>query len=92
VPVTTIFILERGANDSGFFQPIDADGNPISAAVPFTADDFKFESTDTLKIQDQPVGGTVITAEVPINGLEIYPPTDGVLGIDPASISAIAAP
>ena len=92
VPVTTIFILEMGANDSGFFQPIDADGNPISAAVPFTAADFQFESTDTLQIQGDPVGGTVITAEVPINGLEIYPPTDGVLGIDPASISAIPAP
>ena len=91
VPVTTIFILERGANDSGFFQPIDADGNPMSAAVPFTAADFEFADPENRQIQGQKVGGTAIVAEVPINGLEIYPPTGGVLGIDPAVIAGIAA-
>jgi len=91
VPVTTIFILERGANDSGFFQPIDADGNPMSAAVPFTAADFEFADPENRQIQGQKAGGAAIVAEVPINGLEIYPPTGGISGIDPAIIAAIAA-
>ena len=91
VPVTTIFILERGANDSGFFQPIDADGNPIGGPLAFTKADFQFQDTG-LKIQGQKAGGIAIVADVPINGLLILPPVDKLLGIDPASISAIPAP
>ena len=92
VPVTTIFILELGADDSGFLQPIDANDIPIGAPLAFTAADFHFEGTDTLKIAGQPAGGMAIVADVPINGIEITPPIDGPLGIDPAIIAAIPVP
>jgi hypothetical protein len=90
VPVTTIFILEMGANDSGFFQPIDADGNPIGGRLAFTGDDFRFQETGLL-LNNQQAGGIAIVAEVPINGLLILPPVDRTNSIDPASVSAVAA-
>jgi hypothetical protein len=91
IPVTTIFILERGANDSGFFQPIYAIGNPIGDKLAFAAADFQFDKTGK-KIVNQRAGGLVIESKKPMSGLLILPPTGGVLGIDPASISAIPAP
>jgi hypothetical protein len=90
-PVTTIFILERGANDRGFFQPIDAMGNPIGGMLAFVATDFQFDSTGK-KIVGQRAGGLVIESKKPMSGLLILPPAGGVIGIDPASISAIPAP
>jgi hypothetical protein len=89
-PVTTIFIMERGANDSGFFQALDAGGNPIGEMVPFTASDFQLPEAD-LKIVNQSAGGVAIESDVPIGGLLILPPEGGVHSIDPASISAVAA-
>ncbi len=89
-PVTTIFMMERGANDSGFLQPIDANGNPIGYKVEFTAADFQLPDTG-LKIVGQNAGGIVIESDVPINGLMILPPEGANMGIDPASISAIVA-
>ncbi|MHC4497073.1 MAG: hypothetical protein ACYSYM_14760, partial [Planctomycetota bacterium] len=89
-PVTTIFLMERGANDSGFFQALDADGNPVGEMVPFEATDFQLPEAD-LKIVDQNAGGVAIESDVPIGGLMILPPEGGVHSIDPASISAIAA-
>jgi len=88
-PVTTIFILERGADDSGFFQPIDVNGIPICGMLPFTKADFQFDPN--LKIVDQTAGAIAIEAKDPIYGLQILPPVDKPLGIDPASISAIRA-
>ena len=42
VPVTTVFIVERGGNDSGFIQPLDAAGKPLGEPQPFaTANWFK---------------------------------------------------
>ncbi|MHC4168793.1 MAG: LamG domain-containing protein [Planctomycetota bacterium] len=90
-PVTTIFIMERGANDSGFFQALDTDGNPIGDQIPFTAADFQLPDAD-LKIVGQPAGGIAVTSDVPIGGLMILPPEGGVHSIDPASISAVPAP
>jgi hypothetical protein len=89
-PVTTIFMMERGANDSGFFQALDADGNPVGEMVPFEATDFQLPEAD-LKIVNQNAGGVAIESDVPIGGLMILPPEGGIHSIDPASISAIAA-
>ena len=41
---------------------------------------------------NQNAGGIAIESDVPIGGLLILPPEGGVHSIDPASISAIAAP
>jgi hypothetical protein len=88
VPVTTVFIVERGANDSGFIRPLDAAGLPIGEAQPFvTATWFR----PGLTIEGQAAGAIVITANSPIWGIMLLPPTGGVTGIDPASISAVPA-
>jgi len=92
IPVTTVFIMERGANDKGFFQPIDALGKPIGGPLAFVATDFQFDSTGKKRIVSQQAGGLVIQSKKPMSGLLILPPTGGVTGIDPASISAIPAP
>jgi hypothetical protein len=90
-PVTTIFMMERGANDSGFFQALDADGNPTGEMVAFTAADFQLPDAG-LKIVNQNAGGVAIESTAPISGLRILPPEGKLHSIDPASISAIAAP
>jgi hypothetical protein len=87
VPVTTIFILERGADDSGYIQALDANGEPVGDMVSFTPDNF----LDTgYEFAGQKGGAMVITAQAPIYGIQILPPDDGALGIDPVSVSAIA--
>jgi hypothetical protein len=88
-PVSTIFILERGANDSGYIQALDADGNVAGDKVPFTPDDFAMIGYKALGNQDG--GGLVIASDMPIYGIRIFPPDDGPLGIDPASVSAVPA-
>jgi hypothetical protein len=90
-PVTTVFIMERGANDKGYLQPIDAEGAPIGGALKFTQSDFQFQD-EGLKIAGQNAGGMAIEAKMPINGLLIIPLEGGTLGIDPASVSAVPAP
>ena len=86
VPVTTIFLVEKDGNDDGYYQPIDADGNPIGG--PLGWDDSTWsEKIENVNADGQDMSGTVITAEVPINGIEIW---SG--GIDPYSISALPAP
>ncbi len=90
VPVVTLFILEMGANDSGFFQPIDAHGNPVGNRLAFTSADFRFQETGSM-LNRQQAGGIAIVADVPINGLLILPPADRTNSIDPVSISAVAA-
>jgi hypothetical protein len=89
VPVTTVFIIERGANDQGRLQPLDANGDPIGGVQIFAKRDwFK----PGVKINNQDAGAIAITSDAPIFGLTILPPVDDVTGLDPASISAIAAP
>ena len=73
LPVTTIFIMERGANDSGFFQALDASGNPTGEMVAFTAADFQLPDAG-LKIVGQDAGGIAIVSDTPISGLRILPP------------------
>jgi uncharacterized Zn-binding protein involved in type VI secretion len=87
-PVTTVFIVERGANDSGFVQPLDAAGKPLGEPQPFvTANWFKASAT----IGGQTAGVLVVTSTAPIWGLTLLPPANGVTGVDPASISGVPA-
>jgi hypothetical protein len=90
VPVSTIFIIERGANDLGFIQALDAAGDPVGAPVAYAKSDwFK----PGVKINgNQDAGAIVIKAKDPIYGVKILPPTDASMGLDPASVSAIPAP
>lgn len=87
IPVRTVFLLERGANDSGFIQALDAVGDPVGSSVAFSPADF-FD-TGYLFL-GQTGGGLRIDARTPIYGIAIYPPEDGPLGVDPVSISGIA--
>jgi hypothetical protein len=89
VPVTTIFIVERGGNDQGLIQPWDADGNPMGGTAAFAQGDWYKPG---LTIEGQAAGAIVITADEPIFGITILPPVGGVTGIDPACICAVAAP
>jgi hypothetical protein len=89
VPVRTVFIIERGANDLGSIQLLDAAGNPVGAAQPFaTTDWFK----PGVKINGQDAGAMVITSRIPISAVMFLPPADAPMGLDPASVSAIPAP
>jgi hypothetical protein len=88
VPVSTIFIIERGANDSGFIQPLDAAGTPVGEPQPYVnASWFK----PGLTIAGQASGAMVITATPPISGINLLPPASGLNSVDPASISAVPA-
>lgn len=87
-PVSTIFIIERGANDEGLIQPVDAAGEPVGGVQTFAKSDwFK----PGISINGQDAGAIAITAEVPISGIQILPLPDGVTGLDPASVSGITA-
>lgn len=90
-PVTTIFIMERGANDTALIQPIDAQGDPIGAPALFVAADTKFQD-EGLKIMGQNAGGMAITPDRPIQGIQITPAPGKSMGIDPASVSGVPAP
>ena len=85
VPVTTIFIVEKDGNDSGKFQPVDAEGNPIGDPLSFNSDNFS-DSIAGVNAEGDDMSGTAITAEVPIYGIEIW-----ATGLDPYSISAVPA-
>ncbi len=89
VPVTTIFIVERGGNDQGLIQPLDADGNPMGGTAAFAQGDWYKPG---LTIEGQAAGAIVITADASIFGITILPPVGGVTGIDPACICAVPAP
>jgi len=88
VPVSTVFIIERGANDFGFIQPLDAAGNPIGSPQTYAKTDW-FKSG--VKVNGQDAGTMVITAAVPISGIMVLPPTGALMGLDPACISAVPA-
>jgi hypothetical protein len=89
-PVTTVFIVEKGGNDSGYVQSLDENGDVVGEMIPFSPADF----TDAgLKgVQNQAVAVAVVNADAPIYGLRVLPPDVGVLGFDPTSISALPAP
>ena len=88
VPVDTVFIVERGANDLGLIQPLDAAGDPVGGVQAFAKDDwFK----PGIKVSGQDAGAIVVTSAVPISGIMVLPAEDALMGLDPASVSAIAA-
>jgi len=88
VPVTTIFIIERGGNDQGFLQPLGVDGNPMEGVAPFAQSSWLKPG---FSIGGQSAGAMVIESDTPISGIVIQPPVDGAIGIDPAVVAAIAA-
>ncbi|HUV67969.1 MAG TPA: hypothetical protein VMW24_29025, partial [Sedimentisphaerales bacterium] len=90
VPVTTIFLVEKGGNDSGFMQALDRNGLAVGEMIPFSPADFT--KTGLQGVQNQVVAAAVITAAEPIYGIRIFPPAAGVLGIDPTSVCAVPAP
>jgi len=95
-PVKTIFMVEKGGNDTGYIVALDANGDPVGAPVAFSPDDFgkplKEDGSNLIVYQDQNAALVIIRADIPIYGIRILPPDDKNLGIDPVSISAIPAP
>ena len=89
MPVTTIFIIEKGGNDTGYMQSLDEKGEPLDEPTPFLPADFK--DTGLIGVQDQKVAAAVIALEVPVYGIRILPPDDKVLGFDPTSVSGVPA-
>ena len=89
MPVTTIFIIEKGGNDIGYMQSLDENGDPLDEPTPFLPADFK--DTGLTGVQDQKVAAAVIALEVPVYGIRILPPDDKALGFDPTSVSGVPA-
>lgn len=87
-PVSKIYLLEKGANDSGYIQAIGANGTPAGGRVAFTAGTF-FKSVN--KFGGQTGGVIVIAAETPIYGIRILPPDTGALGVDAVCIAGVPA-
>lgn len=87
VPVTQIFIMEVGANDSGLFQPLDVDGMPVGGPLAFVKQNSQFQD-EGLKIMGQNAGGFAITSGIPLGGLQILEQS----GIDPACICGLPIP
>ncbi|MHC4434190.1 MAG: PA14 domain-containing protein, partial [Planctomycetota bacterium] len=85
--VTTIFVIERNGNDLGFIQALDANGQTTGDKVAFATSDWL--KTDYTVGGSQVASGIVITSDQPIYGIEVTP--DGTMGLDPTSVSAIAA-
>lgn len=85
-PVSSVFLLERGADDSGYIQALDALGNPQGAVVPFGPADFYNTGHQFLGLTG---GGLRIDAGTSIYGIAVYPPDGGPLTIDPVSIAGV---
>jgi hypothetical protein len=90
VPVSAVFIVEKGGNDSGYVQALNLNGNPIGEKIPFSPADFM--DTGLTGVQGQAVTVAVVTADSPIYGIRFLPPDDGTLGFDPTSVSGVPAP
>jgi hypothetical protein len=80
VLVSTIFIVEKGGNDTGYMQALGADGEPLDEPTPFAPADFL---NTGLKGMGQNVAAAVLTLDVPVYGVRILPPDDNNLGFDP---------
>ena len=88
LPVTKIYLVEKGGADSGFIVPLDMSGTPMDIANPFGPANFGKPGYKAFGNQDAAL--TIITPATQIWGIRILPPADGALGIDPVSVSAIA--
>ena len=91
IPVTTIFLIENNGNDSGYFQCLDAEGNPIGEPVAFTQH-VDYLKTDYRFFLNQQASGIMFVPPQPVYGIRIIKPDDGALGFDALSISAIWLP
>ena len=89
VPVTTIFLIEKGGNDSGFIQALDQNGLAVGEMIPFSPADFM--NTGLKGVQNQAVAAAVITAAEPIYGIRMLPPAGGTLQVDPTCVCAVPA-
>jgi dienelactone hydrolase len=85
--VIGVYLIENQGNDSGFMQALDATGNPVGPVVPFTTSDYLQTSYRTAN--NQIASGLFVWMEVPVFGIRITPPSGGVMGVDPVSVSAI---
>jgi len=85
-PTKTIFIFERGGNDTGKLQAILADGS-LGPAVEFVTAAKGGPWADTkVGVSGQNAFGTVFTTDSPVKGVRISAP-----GFDALSISALPA-
>ena len=85
-PVTKVFLIERGGNDTGMIVLFDENGFPVGLPMNFSPDDF-FDTG--FSANGQPVTGIVISAEMPFTKVLIIKPASGDLGIDPISVSGM---
>jgi hypothetical protein len=82
-PVTTLLLIERGANDTGKLFLFDAQDNLVGMPMDFAPTDF----ADTgYTANGQPVGGMMVRADAPFAKVRIGKPADGDLGIDPICV------
>jgi len=89
-PVTTVFVIESGGNDSGFIHAYDAAGNRAGPTIPLTTD--SYFRTIYRSGNNQIVAGFAVQLAAPVSTIRILPPTGGSLGIDPVSISGVPLP
>ncbi|MFC1762853.1 fibronectin type III domain-containing protein [Planctomycetota bacterium] len=83
-PVTTIYIIERGADDTAMVQAIDKDGNLMGARTLIFYTDWMRPG---YKIGGVDVGALRVLSDIPIYGLRMTPTPGQYMGLDPASIS-----
>ena len=83
--VDTIFVFERGGNDSGTVQAILADDS-LGTALTLTKNGAPYASTG-VDVNGQTAFGYVLTTDVPVKGVRIT-----ASGHDALSISAIPEP
>jgi predicted esterase len=91
VAVTTVFLIENNGNDSGYFQALDLEGQPVGPPAAFT------QNVDYLKTAyrfflNQQASGIMFVPPHPIHGIRIIKPDSGALGFDALSISGVPAP
>jgi dienelactone hydrolase len=85
--VMAIFLIENHGNDSGFVQGLDAAGQPVGAAVGFTTSDY-FQSIYRTA-NNQIASGLFVWTEAPVYGIRVTPPSGGLMGFDPVSVSGL---
>jgi hypothetical protein len=87
VPVTKVFLLERGGNDTTAIEVLDAKGEPISSPALFEKSDWFASRYET---SGQTTCGIAITSTVPIHGIRVLNAIE-TMSVDPVSISGVPA-
>jgi hypothetical protein len=85
IPVDTIFVFERGGNDTGTVQAILADDS-LGAALTLTKSAAPYANTG-VNVGGQNAFGYVLTTDVPVKGVRIT-----TSGHDALSVSAVPEP